>query len=536
MLNTSRRDEISEVVDIELSRDEDSVTSLAVARSDDDSLVALAGINSSQAERRKGVNQHLRSFQLEYPPRKKKDGNDNNDGSAGETERKERKTRALSQVSLFRQHTPAGEKTDDTYQRLLRLSPYKDAKDAPRIGAIATGMAPAGEIVVFSLSPEPKATDVIARIRLGSGEEAEDIDILDLEDDGRFLVAYTTGTEVFTFEVSTSQRSETAPEVLSVFKSPQPQRGKKGRPRFRALRFLSPTALLLLQNAPDRGGAELVLVSTTGKGSVLQRKRLRNSVRIGLALDVRDLGEGGGTPAGARQYVAAVAGSDQSIELFTLERNGNQSRFGRLQRYTTLTDVHPFSITQICFSHYRPPSPSSSSSAATPPQILKLASLSLGNTAVVHTIPLKLFPPRSSSTTTGTSAIPRYVLKPPVNTELRETLFSCAVALVVIAVSCLLLQAWTEIRGGTPPYLGAADWLPEGIRAKVARPYMFGEGGRPHPFWNPNPQPQVLPRESTAAASDRKVSTNAEDDGVGVGLDDGIESTASAYASLSNEL
>lgn len=452
-------------MDIELSRDEDSVTSLAIAQADDESIVALAGINSSQAEQQKGNNQHLRSFRLEYPPRKSAD---HADGEKPQEEKRPRKTTALSQTSLFKnvQKPTPGEKID-TYQRLLRLSPWRGA-DAPRIAAIATGLAPSGEIVLFNVTANPQPSDVIGRIRLGAGEEAEDVDIIDIED-GKFQVAYTNGVDVFTFEISPSRKSEAAPDAKQVYTVPFPDsKGKKTRPKFRALRFLSPKALILLQNAPDRAGCELVrlsLPSSSGggvSGKVSQRKKLRKSMKIGLGLDVCDLGE---SLDKERQYIIAVAGNDQSIDVFTLEYSPKKKGgYGKLERYRTLTDVHPFSMTKICFSPFQPPAHPVTSAVL--PQYVKLASVSLGNTVVVHTFPLSPFPD-------GRTRTPRYVLKSPGPSETWETIYSCFVALVIIAISCFLLQAFTEIRGGTPAYLGAADWLPEGIRQKVARPYMF---------------------------------------------------------------
>lgn len=465
-MNTSKRNEISEVVDIELSRDEDSVTSLAVALADDESIVALAGINSSQAEQQRGNNQHLRSFRLEYPPRKSAD---HADGEKPQEEKRPRTTTALSRTSLFKniQKPKPGEKID-TYQRLLRLSPWRGA-DAPRIAAIATGLAPSGEIVLFNVTANPQPSDVIGRIRLGAGEEAEDVDIIDIED-GKFQVAYTNGVDVFTFEISPSRKSEAAPEVKQVYTMPFPDsRGKKAktRPKFRALRFLSPKALILLQNAPDRAGCELVRLSLpssdgSASGKVSQRKKLRKSMKIGLGLDVCDLGE---SPDKERQYIIAVAGNDQSIDVFTIEYSPKKKGgYGKLERYRTLTDVHPFSMTKICFAPFQPPAHPVTSAVL--PQYVKLASVSLGNTVVVHTFPLSPFPD-------GRTRTPRYVLKSPGPSETWETIYSCFVALVIIAISCFLLQAFTEIRGGTPAYLGAADWLPEGIRQKVARPYIF---------------------------------------------------------------
>jgi glycyl-tRNA synthetase len=472
-LNTSKRHEVSEVVDIELSRDEDSVTSLAVAQSDDESMVALAGINSSQAEQKKGNNEHLRSFQLEYPPRKSQ-GSEGSDEAQREEEkvRSARKTTPLSRVSLFKTnvHKPKPGERVDTYQRLLRLSPWRGPV-APRIGAIATGLASSGEIVLFQATPRPQASDIIARIRLGDGEEAEDVDIIDI-DEGKFLVAYTTGVDVYTFGVSAARRSETAPEVTPVFTTPFPKSSArvKTRPKFRALRFLSPKTLLLLQNAPERAGCELVILSLPsevgGFGKVVRRKKIRKAVKIGLGLDVCNLGEGVDKE---KQYIIAVAGSDQSIEVFTLDYNPKAKGYGALQVYTTLDDVHPFSLTKVCFSHFQPPPHPITPDV--PPQYVKLASISLGNTVVVHTFPASPFPPGSLRT-------PRYVLKAPGHSDLRETVFSGFVALLIIGISCFLLQAFTEIRGGTPAYLGAADWLPDRVRGMIARPYMF-ENGRP---------------------------------------------------------
>lgn len=461
MLNTSKRQEISELVDIQLSRDEDSVTSLAIAESKDESMIALAGINSSQAEQLKGNNQHLRSFRLEYPLRK----SETHDDTTPNTEKIDgRKTTPLTQVSLFSSNVTDKEAKKsagkvDTYQRLLRLSPYK-APELPRISAIATGLAPAGEIVLFTATSHPQTSDVIGRIRLENGKEAEDIDIIELED-GKFLVAYTDGTDICTFEISASRKSNAVPEVKSVFTIPKtlPKKSK-----YRALRFLSPTAILLLQNTIDRTGSELSILSipAKGSGSIVRRKKLRKSIKIGLSLDVVNFGEGQNHE---RQYFIALAGSDQSIETLVLDYLPSKG-YGSLQVYSTLNNVHPFSMTKVCFSHYRPPS--YPVTANTPPQYVKLASISLGNTVVVHTFPLS--PQRTLAGRETPS--PRYALKAPGHSETLDTIFTTFVALLVVAISCFFLQAFTEIRGLTPSYLGATAWLPERVRSSIARPYI----------------------------------------------------------------
>ncbi|GES66957.1 glycyl-tRNA synthetase [Aspergillus terreus] len=477
LLNTSKRNEISEVVDIELSRDEDSVTSLAAVHASDESIVALAGINSSVAEQKRDNNQHLRSFRIDYPPRKRTTPTNAIEGASespadGTAPEKPTpgKTTPLSRASLFR--TKGDDKSrgsGDTYQRILRLSPWKDA-DTPRVAAIATGLAPSGEIVFFHAVTTPSAADVIGRIRLDSDEEAEDVDITDLEEPNRFQVAYTNGVDVFTCQISSETRSNAAPDVKHVYSVPLSEKGgRKTRPKFRALRFLSPTTLLLLQNAPDRKGCELVLLELhdpalsldehAPAATVLRRKKLRSSIKIGLGLDVCSLGA---NPAGQQQTVVAVSGSDQSIEILTLEHDAQRRRYTTPRSYTTLRDVHPFSMTKLCFSHYAPPA--LPVSPETPPQYIKLASVSMGNTVVVHTFPLAPVPPASRS--------PRYTLVPLRDIGVWSSFSSAAAAAASILFVCLLIQAFAEIRGVMPPRLGVTDLLPPDIRDAVARPYI----------------------------------------------------------------
>ncbi|GAA89898.1 hypothetical protein AKAW_08012 [Aspergillus luchuensis IFO 4308] len=498
LLNTSKRSEISEVVDINLSRDEDSVTSLAAVQADDEAIVALAGINSSVAEQKRGNNQHLRSFRIDHPTRKEKDNNKENEKTTNNGQ-----TTALSRTSLFRtvKGPSSGAASPDTYQRTLRLSPWQSDSTSPRVAAIATGLAPAGEIVFFSATPTPSPSDVIGRIRLNSDEEAEDVDLTPLPDNkGQFRVAYTNGVDICICTISADTRSNASPDVQCVYTTPIPDKGSpRMRPKFRALRFLSSTSLLLLQNAPDRKGCELVLLdlrpaiitsaiatttttttkeSTTkgAKASILRRKKLRKTIKIGLGLDICLLSPDPTT--NQQQAVIAISGSDQSIELLTLEFNPSTNRYNYFQTYTSLRDVHPFSMTKLCFSRFH--SPSLPVSPETPPQYIKLASVSMGNTVVVHTLPLSPCPPTSRS--------PRYVLSMPGDSEIWTNLTSSFAAILSILTVCFILQAFTEIRGAMPPYLGAKDWLPPSIRDAVAIPY--------EPF-SPSTSPSIPTTSST---------------------------------------
>lgn len=465
------------------------MTSMAAAQSNDTSIVTFAGINSSLALQQQNKNRHLRSFQIDYPPRRT-----GSKESTSPVEIKPGQTVNLSQESLFR--TVAGPKgTTDTYQRITRLSPWKE-EGATRVAAITTGLAPSGEIVLFNANTkEPGESDVIGRIRLNSDEEAEDIDITGQDEvDGTFTVAYTNGLDVFTCRISSETRSHAAPDVKRVYTPPVNAKGKGPRAKFRALRFLSPTTLLLLQNAPDRKGCGLILLdlrpktsSSSSQATIIHQHKLRKSMKLGLGLDACNLG----TNSDAQQQsIIAISGGDQSLEVLTVDfdsRREHRSSAGYtpFRVYTTLRDVHPFSMTRICFSHFAPPSPVA---PETPPQYVKLASVSMGNTVVVHTFPLSPVPPSSRN--------PRYVLVRPGESEFLTGLAGTLASILSIALVIFLLQAITEIRGVMPPYLGITEHLPPDIRAAIAKPY------NPPPFPPPTPSPIEQTPQSTNAEPD----------------------------------
>ncbi|OQE31532.1 hypothetical protein PENSTE_c001G03851 [Penicillium steckii] len=491
LIDTSRRDEITEAVELNLSRDEDSVTSLAVAPQLDDeshSLVTLAGINSSLSEQKKNNNEHMRAFRFTAPRKTQAVQTESSTGEeTTETQQEKEKEKteaevipgsseAISRASIFRTKGPG---SDDTYQRILRLSPWKKqandenadnkSKDT-RIGAIATGMASSGEIVFFRATGSPSESDVIGRIRLGANEEAEDVDFADLELDqqqkntqGKYRMAYTNGVDVMVGEISSSTRSNAAPDVRNIYTIPLPSSGaKRGRSKIRALRFISTNTILLLQNAPDRGGSEIVLISApTDKNqtsTILRRRKLPRSVKIGLGLDICPLGS---NAVGQQQTIIAASGSDNSINIWTLESSQTKG-WSKFRPFTTITEVHPFSMTKLVFSTFIPPS-----HPVTPevlPQRVKLASISMGNTVVVHTIPLSPFPPSSRT--------PRYVLVAPGPAEIWELIYFTTMCLLSFLTILTALYAFAEIRGGVPPFLGSKTWLPISWRDTISLDYV----------------------------------------------------------------
>lgn len=479
-------------------------------------MIALAGLNSSLEEQKRGNNQHLRSFKIDLPRKADEEARGKKGAGAGAGAGDEKKTTIklesslLSRASLFRTKVTKAE--PDTYQRIVRASPWRlsDGDDQDdeetRVAAITTGLAPSGEIVFFQATQKPAESDVIGRIQLGDGEEAEDVDIIDLavEEDSKgkknsshkkFRVAYTNGIDVFTCQISSGTRANTSPEVDCVYTTPLPEKGaKKSRPKFRAVRFLSPTALLLLQNAPDRNGCELMVLelpSPTDQkqpalaASIIRRKKLRKTMKIGLGLAVCTLGSGPDTHQRQQQTIIAVTGSDQSIEVLTLDHeSGKKGRqeCGHIRPYHTLRDVHPFSVTSICFSNFIVPSSRTIASQGQSQlqQCVKLASVSMGNTVVVNTLPLTPIP-------TATSGSQRYVLAVP---ETWSNLGGLSALTILVLLLGIFLQGILEIRGDSPTHLGVGEWIPAQIRDLVV--------DAPHPSLTSSHDPLITTPPATA--------------------------------------
>ncbi|KAL9631379.1 MAG: hypothetical protein Q9164_005929 [Protoblastenia rupestris] len=470
LLNTSKKHEVSEVVDIDLSRDEDSVTSLAYAQSTELWATAFAGINSSMREQEQGRNEHLRSFLLEYPPRRRITAGEA-DAAPEEPSGHKGQTKALGRVSYF---TSTAKSKPETFQRVIRLSKRRK-ENGPRLGAIATGLAPEGEVVVFAAdTSSPSVKDIRGRIRLGHKEEAADVDVIGVsdnkEDEANFQIAYCTDYDIFVTKCNYHyNRSENLdPQCIHSNPFPDVFASSKARPKFRSLRFLTPTILLILQNVPNGAGSEILLMETTGR--ILLSKRLHKKIKSGIALSVAALPFTSPSAKARKQlqHAIAVAGADISITVLTLD-HPLVAPYANLQfrPHLFLPSVHPTSITSLTFSSHNPPS---TLWTQTPPQYLKLASTSIANTCIVHTLPLTSYPPPKK----GPDTTANYVLTiPGAKSNITQTTFSVLAALIAIAIGAFFLQAFTEIRGASPDMIGAKGWLNERLHGWLARPYMF---------------------------------------------------------------
>lgn len=364
----SRAPTLEPFAELQLSRDEDSVTCIAPLSTRDGSIV-FAGINSSEEERLKGKNETLRAFELEYP-RKAPADNANNE--------KQGKIEFLSKTQLFDDLTSQDAKKEG-YQRLVRLSPPgKPGKK--RIGAIASSLAQnENSIVIFAaVSNKPSPRDTIERIPLKE-KEANDIDILELED-GSFKVAYCLDQQVYIQEIDynfETQVTRTKLEAPAQKYSVPNDFGKKGRPRLRGLRWLSPSHILLLVNKPNRTGVELQVlrIYEDGMGSIILRKALsgaKQAIDMDVVLLKSDVDP-------AYQAVIGVATQDISLHILTIDISASTS-LGSLHSYTVYKDVHDVQMTKLVWSPYVP----SGNSPATK-RLLRLASTSLSGSISVDT-------------------------------------------------------------------------------------------------------------------------------------------------------
>ena len=323
-------------------------------------------------------------------------------------------------------------------------------------------------MVFDATSSRPSEDDVRGRIRLGKKEEAGDVDITEGKD-GEYLIAYCTDYEVYLYDLqSTTNESTTEPRFVYGTPHPDAFATTKARPTFRSLRFLTPNLVVLLQNLPGRTGAELLLLEipkTTPLGRIILRKHLHKGIKSASGLTIALLAPSDLTTHNNSQHVITVAGADISLTILTLDLPSTRPKF---HAHAFLPTVHPLQITGLTLSTFHPPSHASTA----PVQYLKLASISMGSTVVVHTLPLSPYPTPSSKSALKTS--PRYVLTVPGRaSESAQLGFSVLVSIIVVALGAFFLQAWTEIRGGTPEYLGAKGWLSERVHGWVARPYMF---------------------------------------------------------------
>jgi hypothetical protein len=400
-----------------------------VAQSTETSINVIAGINGSYSQVAANDNRHCRSIMVQRQA--------------------EGKAEVIGETSFFKPSTAA---KNETYQRITRIGRRKENAGEPQIAAIASGLAPQGEIIVFN--PETKAE--LARIDLEE-KEAVDLDISPGEDPtSEDLLAFCTDTEVFVQQISSKKAGLTDKPVL-IYESPLTESATT-RPKNRLLRFIfGGQYILLVQN--QRASAELLVIKLNASegvsGDVILQKRL-GTISKAISLAVCSLSH---TSDGEYQTVIAVAGNSGSIEILTIERKENG--LSRFLPFVALKNVHSTPPTALSFSGVN----STPEAGKIQSPSVQLASTSAGGEIVVHTFPLR----------PATSKSPSYVLASPQSSDVKQTIFSVSMAAFVIAIAAFLLQAFSEIRGAAPPTLGAADWLHPRLKQLIYQPYIFAD-------------------------------------------------------------
>ncbi|GAP89325.1 putative guanine nucleotide exchange factor-like protein [Rosellinia necatrix] len=441
LLNISDAPQLTEVSELELSPNEDNVMSLVVVGAQKDKptvTTLLAGVNSSPADVNKGQNKHLRALTITQPGKSAKTGGV--------------KIAELARDALF------VHKDKDTYQRILRLSPpHEGLTSSPRLGAAATGLSKHPQIALFDV-PSTNSPRWKTRGRLDPRVEAMDLDVIQTGPD-TYQLAYCDDHEVFTVEVSKAEVSE--PKCVYTI---EPDEGEAVKASFKSLRYLTPGFLVTVVNNPQSRGVALhglrLPKNDDEDARLAIRARLPSTVSKATSIAVRNLSPVA-SPSDKQedaQFVIAVAGNDSSISLYTLE---HKSAFETevlcdLAPFQIIKSVHPSSITNLAISTFTPPKGSSKSSSEL---CVKLASVSVGCSTVVHNIPIKKYVDKSSSTKTGRPPKPsRYIV------ALKSQAESPATIITLISIMFLILvlvgQVIIEAKGLGEPIIGARKVLP----------------------------------------------------------------------------
>lgn len=433
---------------------------MAVGQSEGASTTVLAGINSSPKDVADGKNLHFRVFTIEPAKAKGK-------GKGKETEKPEKplanKIAEKSRASLFKVAD------NDCYQRLLRLS--KPQLGKPQLGAVATGLTKDSEIVLFDTTTTnpPKS-----RGGIRGGREAVDIDFIQTGDN-EYIFAYCDIHDVFVKKISADTDNE---EPKSMYMTPASRSPEKVTiPQFRALRWLTKEFIVMLTNIHSNGGAVLQILrlppSVDGQCRIARSLRLPSRISKASGLAVANLTPPASPsePQDYTQFIIAVAAQDMSISLFKadLAVEGGVSLISQMKPFQTFKGDHPHQITGLTFSNFVPPE--HPITAKTPPQHLKLASVGVSGTVVVHTLPLFPVP---LSMKRGQSKTPRYVVALPSKAA------AMGIGLVLITLGILIgaafVQGVLEIRGGIGNCINAREYVPLRLQELIGKPFSFPEG------------------------------------------------------------
>lgn len=403
----------------------------------------FAGVNASPAAVSKGQNAHFRVLSIEK------------EGQA-----------AVESISEHSRSSLFQGREKDAYQRITRLS--KPYTNQPQLGAIATGLAKKSEIVIFDTSVTSRP---ISRGAITDIKEAEDVDFIQIGD-REYIFAYCDEHDIYIKKIASDDDAE-APECVYITPATRGSE-KPTTPKFRAMRFLSKEFLIMLTNIHGNGGVVLQIfrLPPSGKGQcrLAQSLRLPSRITKATGMEVCNLTPPTtpSEPQGYTQFVIAVAGHDISLNLFKVDYQSlaGISVVSAIKPFRTFRNVHPLQITSLAFSNFTPPA--QPITANTPSQHLKLASVGVANTVVVHTLPLFPVP---LSMKRGQSTTPRYVIALPSSAAALGMGF--LVSVLGIALVAMFIQGILEIRGSSPVYLQTRHYVPIVWQQALGRPYEY---------------------------------------------------------------
>ena len=417
-------------------------------------MIVLAGVNSSEKDQQAGKNEHLRAFDVTYPPRKKQ----KTEGAEKAEEDAKGEWKLLGKRSLFK---PDGKAKKESYQRLLRLSPAKlQEKASKRIGAIATGLAKNSQIIVFNATNlTPSGPDILTRIDLDEGQEAGDLDITTTDETDFSLVFCTEDgiheqTYKYDFDKKTTEKTPKGPRRVYHMPFPDVMEDPKARPKFKCLRYLNSQNVVALLNKPNKS-VELRIFHFYPTGPAIQvlDKKLPSHIKQVVSLDVCALDA---DKDGNQQFVIAIAGNDPNIEVYTTNYSARTSTFSNLRSYITLREVHKVGISKLCFTPFHSPSKNPEMRKDTGPvyiagaQFIRLASVSYGNTVVVETFPLQPMSPAKLRES-------RYVLSHPSDETWAKYTYLFVISLIVVVLAFMI----QSFRSGFSDSVGPFQFLPQ---------------------------------------------------------------------------
>jgi hypothetical protein len=455
VLNTAIPDTILEVAEADLSRDEDNITSLAVGRTKGGATLVYAGVNSSAKDIEAGRNQHFRIFNIETT-------------AAGKSKKgaKEKEKARRTSVSESLRSSLFVSKDKDAYQRVLRVS--RPDKGGASLGAAASGLAKNPELVIFDTAAQGnKGPNVNIRGHVKLEKEVGDVDVIQTGE-GSYTVVYCDSHRIYALTVK-DKVVTSEPVVVNAIPG-FAEEAKQPIGTFRSLRFLTPNFVAVLINLSNRSGVVVQILRLIGgdkaQGRLAQTLNIPSRVKQATALAIANLSppETPGGPQGASQFIIAVAGQDTSITLGVLDYEvyGNNILITQPKLLTTLKDVHPLQITGIAFSYARPSTFSSSEiQASTTPAhpVLRLASISVANTVITHTIPLSAPKRKSAHTTVALKAITPFSFNP------RKV-----ITIAALIFTAFLVQTILELSGNAPNLLDMSNRIPAHWQ-----PFIVGE-------------------------------------------------------------